>query len=246
MEPNDLDAQLKRALSRLAENTSVRQPPLHDLFARGRKQQRRSRLVLALSPVAAILLFLAVTAFPVFGGGENLYQSYADSQLVRAAGSWNTPTSDPTALAQRLQVNLSEVEGLLEQGCENSEVALIEVMAKYAGVDFQKVLALRTQGYGWGKIANLLGVNWHEVRQSLENPPDEPDFSPSALPSQEPTSSVPNATPSTNQTPSSDNIGEDEQEQERERKQEQERKRGQQGKSPEDEVSLKESTGKPV
>ncbi|MCX5973427.1 MAG: hypothetical protein NTU59_01880 [Coprothermobacterota bacterium] len=193
MEPIDLDAQLKRALSHLAESAPIRQPPLQDLLARGRKQQRRSRLALVFSPLAAILLFLAVTAFPVFAGAQNLAQWWTERQLEQAFSVWDSISPVGSLLAIQFHCDLAMVNNLLAQGVSPQEVALRAEVANASGLSLWEITALRGQGLGWGRIIEELGLERKVILGQLAP----------LTPSNPENIQIPGVTPSTSKTSSS-------------------------------------------
>ncbi len=194
MGPIDLDAQLKRALSHLVESVPIRQPSLQDLFVRGRKQQRRSRLALALSPVLALVLFLIVTAFPVLAGAQNLTQWWTERQLEQAASVWDSIYPAGSLLAVQFHCDLAMVNVLLAQGVTPQEAALRAEVANSSGLSLSEITALREQGLGWGRIIEELGLEGKVIVGQLvpitpSNPGD--DQTPGITPSTSKTSSSP-------------------------------------------------------
>jgi len=194
LEPIDLDTQLKKALSRLADSAPIRQPSLQDLFVRGRKQQQRSRLAFALSPVLALVLFLIVTAFPVLAGAQNLTQWWTERQLEQAASAWDSIYPVGSLLAVQFHCDLAMVNVLLAQGVTPREAALRAEIANSSGLSLSEITALREQGLGWGRIIEELGLEGKVIVGQLvpitpSNPGD--DQTPGITPSTSKTSSSP-------------------------------------------------------
>jgi hypothetical protein len=228
LELSNLDTKLKKAMILIGESVEPRANSFRDIRAWGeRRRHCRLRQITILAPVAAIVLFFLVTAFPVFAGGENLYQWWAGRELSGAAQGWTAFSPDDQAW-QSLGIDPQEVSVLADQGLGRGEIAILEVLATLSGRTADDLLVLREQGLGWGKIAAILGVDWYQARELLTHPPGGMNQgtpgSPAGQPGENSTwTPTATGTPSASQTPSvtETSTGMQEREQELEQQREQ-------------------------
>lgn len=65
----------------------------------------------------------------------------------------------------RAVIDLPEetVEALKSKGLGYGEIVIFQELAKQSGKNVEEIVALLKEGYGWGEIAPLLGVDFHGI-----------------------------------------------------------------------------------
>lgn len=169
-----MEDELEKKLKKVLELVSDLAPnPLgaSELLQRKAYEHRRARgIALSLLPVLLIALFLAVTAFPVFAGQENLYQFYASRRIAGEVESWNSLALGKTgeeSLAQELGITEEEIQALRASGYGYGEIVLMVQLSRTSGEELSKIKEMREEGLGWGRIAAELGVSWRSISQEI-------------------------------------------------------------------------------
>lgn len=164
----ETDRRWKRALTHLAESIPARPRAVEELLAVGRQRQARRRWSLALAPVLVAALIILLTTVPVMAGKQTLPQWLAGRQLEQASEVWNRNTLVPL-LVIKFRVSPLVVRELLAQGMRPGEVVISAEMARVAGQPLKKVAQMRLEGFGWGRIAQELGLDWQVLRRYLNS-----------------------------------------------------------------------------
>jgi len=169
---DEIDSQLKRALHHLSTSVSPEPIEARHMLERKRAQHNRVRGVAAgFIPLITIALFLAVTAFPVFAGEENLYQWWGSRQIESQIRNWNELPLGANAeeeLALSLGIPLEEIRALRDSGYGYGEIVLMAQLAQQSGRSISEIQAMREKGLGWGRISSELEVSWQNAAKEME------------------------------------------------------------------------------
>ncbi|MGB9553270.1 MAG: hypothetical protein ACPL7L_02720 [bacterium] len=80
----------------------------------------------------------------------------------RALKATDTP-STPKGVHAAIDLPEETVEALRSKGLGYGEIVIVQELAKRSGKTVEEIVALFKEGYGWGEIASLLGVNFHGI-----------------------------------------------------------------------------------
>jgi len=140
------------------------------LSGKGPQQKRgnahKTRQCTLFTAILVLALFFALIAFPVFAGGQNLYEWWAEKKLEIAASSFNVPGNEASdiLLSSAMSATPTQIQALSRLGYGYGESAIALLLARESGKSLEGVVSLRNQALGWGKVASLLGVDWHRIQ----------------------------------------------------------------------------------
>lgn len=167
---DELETKLKKVLKQISD-LAPEAIGAGELLRKKAYERKRARgIAFSLVPLLLIALFLAVTAFPVFAGQENLYQFYASRKLEKEVESWNSVALGHIGeedLAQELGMPLEKISALRASGYGYGEIVLMAKLAQASGKDLSQIQEMREKGLGWGRIATELGVSWQGISQKV-------------------------------------------------------------------------------
>ena len=118
----------------------------------------RRRRILVGSVALAIAAFLVISsAVPVFGKNGTLPQVITGISLQKTA----------SAFSGSIKTSPDTVKNLEDQNLSPTDNVIIAALAKQTNVSVDKIVQMREDGMGWGKILSTLGVSVNTVKSTL-------------------------------------------------------------------------------
>ena len=142
---------------------------VRDRIAGSVVRARRRNTALGVVAVAIVLTMVLSTVTPVFGRNGTLPQVImamaAERQAQKMTKTLGTATVQQTSAA--LLVPEATVQTVADSTLSETDSILALVIADRAGRPVGEVVALRSQGLGWGVIMAQLGISGHDISEAV-------------------------------------------------------------------------------
>ncbi|MCX6098242.1 MAG: hypothetical protein NTZ77_07225 [Caldiserica bacterium] len=143
---------------------------VRDRIARNVVHVRRRNTALGAVAIAIVLTMALSTVTPVFGRNGTLPQVItamaAERQAQKMTRTLGTATVQQTGAA--LLVPEATVQTVADSALSETDSILALVIADRAGRPVGEVVALRSQGLGWGVIMARLGISGHDISEAVD------------------------------------------------------------------------------